>query len=316
MNKKIYVRYDTAEGSSWASCLEGLNNYSNTEEFVADVSTLKGYQQNIDYYYRFDNNKIRIFKTVSDEPENFLSVGIPSRTKDQTICIASIDTKKIFEALDQTKYDTVYFAYKHVDGESAREVDLMEKSKYYARNILSGLVENVETGEHFIEERISMSIWYAVYRMGDSDIYYLVVNPNLLMIVEDINGSLNGIDYRVVNSHDGNMRNAILKPAFEGATLVGDNIIYATGDEITIDVFGNSLLHGCLGNKISDDEMPKIELIVESSVDYKIEKDKIKVKLGDKKLAYIKYLWRTKTPLDHFLTGSEKLEYSFVIMKE
>lgn len=315
MNKKIYVRYDTSEGSSWASCLEGLNSFTNTEEF--DISSLRKYQQIIDYYYRFDNNKMRVFKTVSDDAKNFLSVGIPSRTKDQTICIAAVDTEIIFNALQQTKYDVVYFAYKHVEGDSTREIDLMEKSKFYSRNVLSGLVENVETGEHFTEERFSMSIWYAVYRMGDSDIYYLVVNPNLLMMIEDITGTHNDIDYRVINTHDGNMRNAVFKPAVSDGTLIGDNIIYTTSDEVTIDVFGNSSLHG-FGtkiNKLDSDELPNIELGIESSTKYKREKDKIVVDMTDQKLAYIKYTWYTKTPLDYFFTGEEKLEYSFVIMK-
>ena len=312
--KNIFIRYDTAEGKSWASCLEGLNSFSNSETF--DPTTLRDYEQHIDYYYRFDNNKIRIFKTVSDDPKNFLSLGIPSRTKDQTICISALDTDKIFKALSESKYDTVYFAYKHVDGESAREIDLMEKSKYYARNTLTGLVENVETGEHFIEEQMSMSIWYAVYQMGNSDIYYLVINPNLLMIVEDINGVHNDVKYKVVNSHDGNMKESVFKPSFEGGKLIGDNIIYADSDEVTIDVYGNSALHGYRGYKLSEEELPKIEIIVESSAKQSLKGDKIILDMKDKKIAYVKYSWRTNTPLDYFFTGDEKLEYSFVIIKE
>lgn len=314
MNKKIYVRYDTAEGSSWASCLEGLNVYSNSEEY--DVLSLKDYQQKVDYYYRFDNNKMRIFKTVSDNPKNFLSIGIPARAKDQNICIAAIDTDIIFEALSKNKYDTIYFAYKHVDGQAIREIDIMEVSKFYGRNILTGLVEDVVTGEHMIEENFSMSLWYSVSKMGDSDIYYLVVNPNLLMIVEDINGTLNNIDYKVVNSHDGNLRNSVFKPSITGGVLIGDNIIYSDGDEVTIDVFGNSALHGFKGYRLSEDELPKIDLLVESSVEYKLDRDKITLDLSGKNVCYVKYMWRTNTPLDYFLTGSEKLEYSFVIIKQ
>lgn len=312
--KNIFIRYDTAEGKSWASCLEGLNSFSNSETF--DPTTLRDYQQHIDYYYRFDNNKIRIFKTVSDDPKNFLSLGVPSRTKDQTICISSLDTDKIFKALSESKYDTVYFAYKHVSGESAREIDLMEKSKYYARNTLTGLVENVETGEHFVEEKVSMSIWYAVYQMGDSDIYYLVINPNLLMVVEDINGVHNDIKYKVVNSHDGNMKESVFKPGFEGGTLIGNNIIYTNNDEVIIDVYGNSALHGYTGYKLPKDDLPKIEMKVESSTEYKLVGDKISVNMSGKNVAYVKYSWRTHTPLDYFFTGEEKLEYSFVIIRE
>lgn len=316
MNKKIYVRYDTSEGISWASCLEGLNSFSNSEEY--DINSIRKYGQTINYYYRFDNNKMRVFKTVSDDPKNFLSVGIPARTKDQTICIAAIDTETIFKALDKTQYQTVYFAYKHNPEESIREIDIMEQSKFYARNVLTGLVEDVETGQHFIEESFSLSIWYAAYKMGNSDIYYLVINPNLLMMIEDITGTHNGIDYRLINSHDGNMRNSVFKPSISDGTLVGENIIYTNSEHVTIDVFGNSALHGFGSkiNKIDSDELPNIELVIESSAKYTKEKDKITVDMTDQKLAYIKYVWRTNTPLDYFFTGDEKLEYSFVIMKE
>lgn len=314
MTKNIFIRYDTAEGRSWASCLEGLNTFSNSESF--DPNTLRDYEQRIDYYYRFDNNKMRMFKTQSDKPKNFLTVGIPSRTKDQTICVSPVDTDIIFKALSEQKYDTIYFAYKHVDGEAIREIDLMEKSKFYARNVLTGLVEDVTTGEHFIEDKFSMSIWYAVYQMGDSDIYYLVINPNLLMIVDDINGKHDDIIYKVVNSHDGNMRNSVFKPAFDGGVLIGDNIVYTNSDSVTIDLFGNSALHGYRGYKLSEDELPKVELIIDSSTTYEQSRDKIIVDMKDKNLAYVKYSWRTNTPLDYFFTGDEKLEYSFVIIKE
>lgn len=317
MTKKILIRFDASEGYSWSDCLETANTDIATVD--VDPSSIKKFDQRVQYYYKSDN-KVRIFKTDNDDASlPYLAIGMPTGTPNQTIAINYIDFKLIEENLSKDKFDAIHFAYHHLEGEdpraSSRRLDTMERSSYYARNKKSKKFQNVVTGEDITTEKVVMSMWFTVFKLGQTDTYYMVVNPNMVTITDDLTGKHNNEQYYIVNAHDGNLKSAVFKPSFDGCKLIGDNILYVTGDEVTIDVLGNSFLHSFYGNKLPYADLPFLESVVDSSFDFSRDEHKIKFNI-DKNIGYIKYNLKTETPLDFFLSGDEKLEYSFVVIKE
>lgn len=316
MTKKIFIRYDTSEGYSWSDCLETTN----TEVAGVDSSTIKDFDQPVHYYYKSDN-KIRIFKTDNDNTNlPYLSIGLPVGVRNQSFAINYIDFNLITSTLEKSKFDAIHFAYHHKEGEdpriSAKRLDIMETSSYYARNKKSKKMQNVVTGEDITSPEVIMSVWFTVFKLGDTDTYYLVVNPNLVSITNDLTGSTKTEHYYLINAHDGNLKTAVFKPSFSGCKQIGDNILYTDGDTIGIDVLGNSFLHGFSGGKkMPYAELPFLESVIDSSFEYTREQNTLTFNV-DKNVGYIKYNLKTNTPLDYFLSGAEKLEYSFVVIKE
>lgn len=313
MTKRIFIRYDTSEGNSWADCLECLNN--DTTKAQKDISTVSEYSQHVNYYYKADN-KMRLFKSQwDDNTKPYLSIGIPSRTKNQSVAVNFVNFDIIATETAKTKYNSIHFAYLHNDKENPRSLDIVEKSGYFARNNITGKMEDLQTGLEVQGDSVTMSIWYTVFKIGADEMYYLVVNPNLVSVTEDLDGSFKDETYYLINTHDGNLKESVFTPSFDGCITVGDNILYTSGDTVTIDVLGNSLMHGFAGKRLSYAELPFLPVSLDSTFKVDRVENKLIVQV-DKNVGYVKYSFVTNTSLDYFLSGKEKLEYSFVIIKE
>lgn len=315
MNKKLYIKYDNTDGRSWSVADYSLNLYSvePNETIGFKLSGFRDYSNFIDLYRRSDIRN-QIFRTVGSQPDHFLSVGLPTGIEGQTVSVNSINTEGIMYSLDLPKYNSVMFAFNSVDHpEGAGDLDVVAKSDYYARNIETGLVEKCSTGEAYNRETLSLSIWYTVYQVGDSGIYYMVVNPDLLTIVTGIDGSYRGVDYRYIGAADDTFCNELLNPSIvSGGVFAGNDTILATDDSITIDIVGESIIHGSLGNKIPKNQLPNIRLSVESSVPYTVDNNLLTLNLAGKNAAYVNYKWVSGTFLDF---TREQLTRRFVIVK-
>lgn len=312
MNKKFYVRYETPDGKDWASVMARLNMTNSEFVINADPAKTVDYDQTISAYFHRDY-RMQIFKTISANPTGFLSIGSPSGMTDQTVSISSIDFNVIETALKTEKYLSVFFAF-YDDGRDGyvSDLDTITVSDYYGRNKETGKVENVKTGQVLDENSVKLSLWYNVVKIGNNDIYYLIANPNLVTITQNIGGTFEGVDYRELFTYDGGLAASIFRPLIEsGGKIVGESNIAATSDTLKIDVTGDSFLDRVQGNP-----SPNVDLVVDSSVPYTVDNNILTLDLSGKEAAYVEYKWKTNSDLDFALYSQEgELKRSFVIHK-
>ena len=319
LNKKIFIRFETPDGTSWADCIECLNTFyegSTDQTVTRDVSKIRDYSQIVSTYTRIDN-RMRMFKT-RPAGTSHISIGIPTQFLNQSIAINNINTEDLISVLDNPAYQSAYFAFNHTGIPDIKTVDIIPNSTWFARNSVSGKIENAITGElvETSEDTLKLSIWFTVFRIKDNDIYYLVVNPNLLALNEDVSGTHGDTDYLVLTSHDGSFRNGVFSPTVDsGSRLISENIIVTSGDTVTIDTLGNSYIHGFDGTKLAQDQLPKVNLLVDSPSTYTVDNNIISITV-DKPVTYLTYKWVTGTPLDYTVTGGESLIYNLVIIKQ
>lgn len=310
MNKKFYVRYETPDGKDWASVMARLNMTNSEFVINSDSSKTRDYDQIISAYFHRDY-RMQIFQTVSDNPKSFLSIGSPSGITDQTVSISAIDFNFIETALSSGKYLSIHFAYydNGNDGYSS-DLDTITQSDYYGRNSLTGKIENVRTGELVAENYVKLSLWYNVVKIGNNDIYYLIANPNLVAITQNIGGTFEGVDYRELFTYDGGLAVAIFKPSIaSGGKIIGESNIAAYNNTLKIDLFGSSSLP-------DDRSTINIDLVVDSSVPYTVDNNILTLDLTGKEAAYVEYKWKTNSDLDFALYSQEgELKRSFVIHK-
>lgn len=314
MNKKVYIRYENVDGKSWATSAYGLNLYSTEPNSTLNwnIPAFRDYS-NLVQQYRRSEIRNQLFKTVGNNPGTFLSIGIPTGIDGQTVSINAVDTDAIFEALNAPEYESVHFAFNALEHqEGAGDLDVVTKSTLYARNIKTGLLENCVTKESFDVTKLSLSLWFTVYRVSSTDIYYMVVNPELLAVISNIDGTYNGVDYRLIGTEDNSFATEILNPSITGGKLVGPNIIFATSDTLVIDILGNSILHGYFGEKIPDADLPVVDLSIDSSVEHTVDNHIITLDLAGASSAFVNYKWVTGSFLDF---TKEQLIKNFVIIK-
>ena len=312
MNKKFYVRYETPDGDNWASVMSRLNMTNSEFVINSDPAKTLDYEQMISAYFHRDY-RMQIFKTIAENPSNFLSIGSPSGMSNQTVSISSIDFNLIESVLSSGKYLSVFFAF-YDDGRDGyvSDLDTITQSNYYGRNKETGKVEDVKTGQVLEEDSVKLSLWYNVVKVGDNDIYYLIANPNLVTITQNIGGTFNGVDYIELFTYDGGLAVSVFKPLISsGGKIIGTDNIVAFNDTLKIDVTGDSILVRAHGNP-----SPNVDLVVDASVPYTVENNILTLNLTGKEAAYIEYKWKTDSDLDFALYSQEgELKRSFVIHK-
>lgn len=317
--KQIYIKYQTPVGKGWADAATGFNIYATGDgrNINKDLTTLKMYNQVAQEYHRTDY-RVQIFAPQATLPENYLAIGFPTTVENQTIGIAPIDVGLITTTLENPNYNEVYFAFtpsEYPDG--AGDLDVITKSSYYSRNLETGKIENVKTGTVIEDPAVSLTFWYTVKKVKNTTIYYMLVNPELVAIVHDIDNSLNDIEYRVLDDNDGSFGESLLNPSIEsGGLFISKDMIFATGETLVIDILGNSIIHGYSGQKLPASKLPAVDLVVESSAPYTVNNNLITLDLAGKSTAYVAYKWVTGTTLDaSYVTEDESLIRKHVIIK-
>lgn len=319
MNKKIFVRYERPTGRSWAVTLDHINIHAESLHTVGrDLSLIQDYEQRVAYNTRTPRKSV-LFKSYKTDKTNFLCIGYPLAIGDQRVTIAEVDQTLIADTLATEEFTSLYFAFFIGDNpEGAGDLNVIEKSAYYARNIKTGKFVRLADGSEIEGDNIKFTFWYKVEKIKHSEIYNFTVNAELCGIFGDIEGTWNNFDFKVLGVDDESFGKAVLRPLVTaGGILVGDNQIFSTADTLVIDTLGNSILHGYGNQQISKNELPTMELAVESSVPYTINNNVITLDISNKRNAYIKYRWITGNDLDLLSPeSSESLARAFVIIRE
>jgi hypothetical protein len=314
----IFFKTENSVSKSWGDVAEGLNSryvgphsdWLNTPDYRGGVTD---YEQKINSFVKI-GSKLGLYKS----PEKSLAIAVTSPNPGQTMGVKHLDIPFIKSQLEYG-IPCVYFGY-NFNEESPTQTAVVEKTSYFGRNPLVGNLCNLETKEEF-KENISVAIWMAFYKIKNCDIYYCIINDNLLdstIIKEDLSDIVsfkNEPDlYCVLTSHDGNFKDSVFNPTVDKrAKLIGDNIIVTDTFRFEIDLLGESRLHMMNRSIIPDSKLPDIELDVHCSLKTTINKNRVLVDLEDKSGGTLICQWITGTDLDY--TYHESLRREFVIIK-
>lgn len=312
----FFFNTENSVNQAWADVLEGLNCYyagkaNNLEPLK--IGGLTDHDQQVNSYVKIDR-KLGLY--YSQEGELVLSMATP--IKEQTVGIKKIDFEKVKEILD-TGIKVLYFGYIFKES-AASQNRVIQESCLFGRDALQNRLTNFDTGEPI--EDTSASIWMAFYKIKNCDIYYVVLNDNLVDCAverssEAVPDIRKGADvYEFINSHDGNFKQAVFTPTLiSDAKFFGDNIIFTTEDKVEIDIFGGSQLHKIAGRFLKSEELPEAEIQFESSEDASINGNVITVNMSGS-VGTLSYRWVTGTELDYIASPKEKIRYDFVIIKK
>lgn len=308
---QVFIKVQSSVGQSWADAAESTNSYITelSDDPLQALYNEKEYEQKINAYTQVSN----LIKLVKNDKNFTISTAVPRENGNKLV-----DMSKAFETLTagNGSFGAVHFGY-IFDSSRVKDTDVIDNSIFFARDPDSNKFVNAETLDEISDENIiEAAIFFTIYRVRGTSIYYMVINPNLIAVPEDLSGDYDDIEYFHINSRDGNFKSRVFRPSITGGTLVGDNIIVATEDEITIDTFGLSALH-FKSKRVSQDNLPaKINMTVKSSFPQTREGSVITLDLSGKSVGTLSYQWVTGTYLDSCLTGNESLKYNFAIIKE
>lgn len=308
---QVFIKVQSSVGQSWADAAESTNSYITelSDDPLQALYNEKEYEQKINAYTQVSN----LIKLVKNDKNFTISTAVPRENGNKLV-----DMSKAFETLTagNGSFGAVHFGY-IFDSSRVKDTDVIDNSIFFARDPDSNKFVNAETLDEISDENIiEAAIFFTIYRVRGTSIYYMVINPNLIAVPEDLSGDYDDIEYFHINSRDGNFKSRVFRPSITGGTLVGDNIIVATEDEITIDTFGLSALH-FKSKRVSQDNLPaKINMTVKSSFPQTREGSVITLDLSGKNVGTLSYQWVTGTYLDSCLTGNESLKYNFAIIKE
>ena len=302
---------------SWADVAEGLNSrylgkkedWRTTAEYLRDI---KDHDQQINSYVKI-TNKIGLYK-ADGEP---LAIAVTSPIPGQTLGVKNLNLELIKSKLN-SGISVVYFGFAFTE-ESVSQTDVIQKSTYFGRDLSTNSLVNLET-DTALEGNIKAALWMAFYKIKDCDIYYVVINDDLVdsAIIRQEFSTGNLVEendtYSILNTQDGNFKEAIFAPGLDSnAYFIGKNIIATTKSTFELDVFQQSHLHKIIKDRISDEDLPAADITIESSVDASINKNRITVDLGKKSTATLSYKWWTGTEIE--FSKNEELKYDFVIIK-
>lgn len=308
---QVFIKVQSSVGQSWADAAESTNSYITelSDDPLQALYNEKEYEQKINAYTQVSN----LIKLVKNDKNFTISTAVPRENGNKLV-----DMSKAFETLTagNGSFGAVHFGY-IFDSSRVKDTDVIDNSIFFARDPDSNKFVNAETLDEISDENIiEAAIFFTIYRVRGTSIYYMVINPNLIAVPEDLSGDYDDIEYFHINSRDGNFKSRVFRPSITGGTLVGDNIIVATEDEVTIDTFGLSALH-FKSKRVSQDNLPaKINMTVKSSFPQTREGSVITLDLSGKSVGTLSYQWVTGTYLDSCLTGNESLKYNFAIIKE
>lgn len=313
----FFFNTENASNPSWANVSEGLNVYYDGLPpglNQVDLTKIRKYDNFFNSYVKIDK-KIGIYH--NSEGDLLLAMALP--TPEQKMGIKKIDLNKAKSLLDGGM-SVVYLGY--IFGEEMVDQNtVIENTCFFGRNVLDNRPTDLSR-QTVIQGNPYTAIFMAFYKLADTDMYYVIINDNLLES-SVIKSDDSEIDFRskeqvieFLNTHDGNLKQSVFTPSVDSnCKFIGENIIATSGDTVVLDLFGyNSKLHKIAGHLLGNDELPRIELAIECSGNWQRDNNTITISLN-KDVTTLSYRWVTGTELDYISSKQEQLRYDFVIIR-
>jgi hypothetical protein len=190
--------------------------------------------------------------------------------------VEGIDHELMMSKLDSMEYPHAFVGYGYFfDTENTEAVatsKIITNSVYFCRDE-EGHIINAKTGRrmqsNWNDGRYKFAVWYVMLKIT-SDMYYMVVDPTLANIYENIEVTHDDAVFAVMDAHDGTLNDTILKPTFgRGSLHMSDNLVVATGKSFKVDPFGESVFRW----RYTDYDCKSIDLRVKTNLKYKSNDD-------------------------------------------
>lgn len=190
--------------------------------------------------------------------------------------VAGVDHELMMSKLDEMNYPHSFVGFGYFfDNEMTEAVPtdkIITGSVYFARDE-EGHIINAKTGRRMTSNwgdgNYKFAIWYVMLKIT-SDIYYVVMDPTLANIYENVELEHNDVIFSVMDAHDGTLNDTVLKPTFgRGSLHMSDNLVVASGKSFKVDPFGESVFRW----RYKDYDCSAIDLRVKTNLKYKTNAD-------------------------------------------
>ena len=317
MSKKyVFIKAQSNDSKFWSNIYNGMN--------LMNVGTDKNPKladtpNQIDTFTRREMRP-SIALSTNPESEEALQFGYRAFATLNEDIAAGIKTEMMIDALDAMDYPHAFVSFGYLFDEPNTEAVPTDKiitgSVYFGRD-KDGKIINIATGReiqaNWDEDVHKFALWYTMLKVSN-DMYYLVVNPDLANIYENIETEENNIVYSVIDTHDGTLCNTILKPAFSReAKELSDNIV-TVSKAFKVDPYRNSVF----GFRYTDYDKSAIDLRIESNLEFKVEEDStISFKAPKKgELGYIYFRIPVASDIiDQYSQGTDSIRKSYIVLK-
>lgn len=314
--KYVFIKAQPNDAKHWMNVYNGINTMRDTQ------NTFKETPHQVDTYAR---REIRpsICKSDFDHVDAAvtpLSFGYKAMGQLTEDLVAGINHTLMMESLDKMDYSHAFAAYGYVfdspltEGVAADKI--IEQSVYFGRNEEGKLI-NLKTGRemspNWEEDRFKIATWFVMLKIT-SDIYYIVVDPTLANIYENIETEHNDIVFTVMDAHDGTLNDTILKPIFgRGSLHMSDNLVIATGKTFKVDPYGE----GVFRYRYKNYDCNNFDLRVKTNLKYTTNADgSLKFDApADGQVGYIYFRIPSAPIIDQASIGVDSIRRSYIVVK-
>ena len=318
MSKKyVFIKAQPNDAKHWSNVTNGINLMN-----VGSPMYPK-FEDSPDQIDHFTRREMRPSISVATAPhvKTALQFGYRAFGSLNEDIVAGIDTDTMIKALDNMNYPHAFVGYGYFfDTENTEAVPadkIITGSVYFGRDE-DGHVINVKKGtklaSNWGDGRFKFATWYTMFKIS-SDMYYLVINPQLANIYENIEVEGDGVVYSVMDAHDGTLNDTMLKPTFgKGSVHMSDNLVLATGKSFKIDPFGETPFRW----RWKDFDCKSIDLRVKTNLKYKTNDDG-SMTFEPPKDGVIGYIYFrvpvTSAIIDQSSLGVDSVRRSYIVVK-
>jgi hypothetical protein len=193
--------------------------------------------------------------------------------------------------------------------EKTSQQEVIKTSTYYGRTDDSGKIYDMVTGEE-VEANPILLPWFFVYRAKELPLYYIVLNPNNILLVGEVEGEIRDNKVFGITNHLRDMNSLLFKPNFSrNVKQIGQHNLAVSGDEFTIEVFSTWFV-----KRHIPDFFKEANVKVDTNFEFTQEGTKFKFNARDTKRGYVILRWNTGSTMDmSFYASGNRFYQDFVV---
>lgn len=270
------------------------------------------------FNYKRDQSKL-VFAKAEDVKKQFVIIKefIGQNNPAFKDLNREIDMKFIMTWLNSNRNSSLGFGVplKALKGEN--KPDVLQSCFYYTRdNFPSGHVINAKNNQAITTDEepiVEMITYFYAYRLKDQPIYFIIFNPDMISLSDNVEFTNDRAHYRIIDQHAGPFANQLLTPKMsKNAFPLDQDWFVITGDSFEMDVGKFSSVTNAYGiyaqnvKVISD-----LKVVHEKSNKYTVQFNKGQTH------GFISLRLNTGTMFDYSLIGSKnRLIYNIRIDKK
>lgn len=267
------------------------------------------FENNIHFFQRVDN-RFAISHSLYTDFHLVLKRPYSTHDRDNEI---PINLHKIAELLETNTWKLhgvtakVILFGSIIGDDGTMQKDVISKASYYIRD--QERIIDLVSGEEYNNPKIIP--WFFCYKTNDVPLYYLVLNPNSVQCIDNIEGVYNEIAVYTISNHLKNLSEVIFKPRFSrNAKVIGEHNVLVSGNEFSVKPFSSWFVKQHL-----PDFFKEAKVKVDTNFQYEWQEDgSLKINTLNKNKGYLVLRWNTATGMDMiFHTSKNRFFKDYVI---